>query len=147
MAGIKLKQFMGILLNGNGNGELTRIACKCTFPKIEENTPFKKAFIAYLKERIGGWRECYNGGTRWIRLDLANITSDGYESDNIALKLWGTFLFEKNPEIYHATHANQKGAPFACELKKPIKFPDISDAAETILKQDPSKYGFNFNFE
>lgn len=51
MAGIKLKQFMGILLNGNKNSQVksVNISC-CKFPKMKEDTPFRRAFKEYVRE-------------------------------------------------------------------------------------------------
>lgn len=146
MAGIKLKQFMGILLNGNENKLTKRIMfCYCQFPKIKDDTPFKQAFRKYIHEthRNDIDHKRWDGGVDYIYFHV-NDFDGNYESENIADTLWLRFIFDKNPEI-KIVHS---GGSDTCTivLMKNLKMPDISDAAEAILKQNPSKYGFNYRF-
>lgn len=158
MAGIKLKQFMGILLNGNKNSQVKSVSISCCkFPKMKEDTPFRRAFKEYVREikrnrtnrlRDSGritFSELYeiiDGGLVRVVFDVNDFNSN-IEDENIAYTLWWKFIFEKNPEIKTIVGGSQ------CDisLMKPIKMPDISDAAEAILKQNPGKYGFNYKFE
>lgn len=159
MAGIKLKQFMGMLLNGNENKLIKNVSVSCCqFPKMKEDTPFRQAFKEYVREtkrnrtnrpRQSGhisFSELYeiiDGGIVRVGFDL-NDFNGNIEDENIAYTLWWKFIFEKNPEIKVAYYGG--GNLCSISLMKPIKMPDISDAAETILKQNPGKYGFNYKF-
>lgn len=159
MAGIKLKQFMGILLNGNKNSQVKSVSISCCqFPKMKEDTPFRQAFKEYVRETkrnrtnrprkpgqvsFSELYEIIDGGIVRVGIDVNDFNSN-IEDENIAYTLWWKFIFEKNPEIKTAFAGGTSGCDIS--LMKPIKMPDISDAAEAILKQNPGKYGFNYKF-
>ena len=159
MAGIKLKQFMGILLNGNENKLITHVRLfSCKFPKMKDDTPFRRAFKEYVRETkrdrtnrsrkpghisFDGIFEIIDGGMVSVGFDVNDFNGD-IEDENIAYTLWWKFIFEKNPEIKIVFSGGSNGCDIA--TMKPITMPDISDAAEAILKQNPGKYGFNYKF-